>query len=121
MDFAAIIYKQLNLAYAADKVLHLGGSFAQATPDLTSQILDSANRYASAHLVRLNTVGDRNGCALVSGRVVTPDGHRQAWQAFIDGGWLALDAPVELGGAGLPNALGIAVQEIFDTACPALV
>ena len=119
MDFAAIIYKQLNLAYAADKVLHLGGSFEQATPDLTSQILDSANRYASAHLVQLNKVGDRNGCALVSGRVVTPDGHRQAWQAFIDGGWLALDAPLELGGVGLPNALGIAVQEIFDTACPA--
>jgi alkylation response protein AidB-like acyl-CoA dehydrogenase len=32
---------------------------------------------------------------------------------------LSLDAPVELGGAGLPNALAIAVQEIFDAACPA--
>jgi hypothetical protein len=119
MDFTAIIHKQLLFAFAAEEVQHLGGGFAQATPEMTAQILDSANRYASAHLVRLNKVGDRNGCALVGGRVVTPDGHLQAWQAFIDGGWLALDAPTELGGVGLPNALGIAVQEIFDTACPA--
>jgi 3-(methylthio)propanoyl-CoA dehydrogenase len=119
MDQTAIISHQLALAAAADDVRILGGSFAEATPELATQILDSAQRYADAYLVPLNRAGEREGCRLVDGRVVTPTGHCEAWNAFLEGGWLALDAPAELGGAGLPNALAIAVQEIFDAACPA--
>ncbi len=119
MDHSAIIAKQLSIAAAADEVAALGGSFAEATPELIAQILHSAGRYAEEHLEPLNKVGDRDGCRLIDGRVITPTGHRAAWDAFVEGGWLALDAPVELGGAGLPNALAIAVQEIFDAACPA--
>jgi 3-(methylthio)propanoyl-CoA dehydrogenase len=119
MDQTAIISKQLPLAAAADEVYALGGSFAEATPELTAQILHSAQRYADAHLAPLNKLGDREGCRLVDGRVKTPTGHREAWNAFVEGGWLALDAPAELGGAGLSNALAIAVQELFDAACPA--
>jgi 3-(methylthio)propanoyl-CoA dehydrogenase len=119
MDHSAIIAKHLELAAAADAVAAMGGSFAEATPDLIAQILHSAQRLADGHLVPLNKTGDREGCCLVDGRVKTPTGHRAAWAAFVEGGWLSLDAPVELGGAGLPNALAIAVQEVFDAACPA--
>jgi 3-(methylthio)propanoyl-CoA dehydrogenase len=119
MDQTAIISHQLARAAAADDVRMLGGSFAEATPEVATQILDSAQHYADAYLVPLNRAGDREGCRLVDGRVFTPTGHRDAWNAFLEGGWLALDAPAELDGAGLPNALAIAVQEIFDAACPA--
>jgi 3-(methylthio)propanoyl-CoA dehydrogenase len=114
-----IIARHLALAAGAAAVRALGGSFAEANAELIGQVLDSAARYADAHLVALNKMGDRNGCTLDGGRVRTPDGHKAAWAAFREGGWLALDAPEELGGAGLPNALAIAVQELFDQACPA--
>jgi len=119
MDHSSIITSQLAIGLAADRVQHLQESFAEATPDLVAQILNSAKRYAEEHLVPLNKVGDRHGPVLVDGRVLTPKGHRAAWQDFVEGGWLALDSSTELGGAGLPYALGIAVQEIFDAACPA--
>ncbi len=119
MDHIDILSQHLAIAAASRDVAELGRSFAESSPDLIGQILDSASRYAKDHLVQLNQIGDREGCHLVDGRVVTPKGHAEAWQAYIEGGWLSLDAPADLGGAGLPNALAIAVQEVFDAACPA--
>jgi 3-(methylthio)propanoyl-CoA dehydrogenase len=119
MHHVEIIARHLAQAAGAEAVQALGGSFAETNAELISPVLDSAARYADAHLVPLNKVGDRNGCTLVDGRVRTPEGHSTAWAAFREGGWLALDAPEYLGGAGLTNALAIAVQELFDQACPA--
>jgi 3-(methylthio)propanoyl-CoA dehydrogenase len=119
MQHVGIIARHLALAAGAEAVQALGGRFAEANDELIGQVLESAARYADAHLVPLNKMGDRHGCTLNDGRVRTPDGHKAAWAAFREGGWLALDAPAELDGAGLPNALAIAVQELFDQACPA--
>ncbi len=119
MPQSAILAQHLVIAAGAIGVRALGGSFADETNETITQILDSAQRYARDHLVALNRAGDTNGCTLIDGRVQTPEGHRAAWNAFVEGGWLLLDAPTDLGGAGLSNALAIAVQELFDAACPA--
>jgi alkylation response protein AidB-like acyl-CoA dehydrogenase len=60
----------------------------------------------------LNQPGDAQGCQFDNGRVTTPDGSREAYRAFCDGGWMALGAPEAIGGMGLPYLVNIAAGEI---------
>ncbi|MCB1510688.1 MAG: acyl-CoA dehydrogenase, partial [Hyphomicrobiaceae bacterium] len=60
------------------------------------------------------------------GQVVTPEGWRQAYAQFCEGGWAALPAPEVYGGQGLPEIVASAVGEIWNAAslsfglCPLL-
>ena len=57
---------------------------------------------------------------------MTPSGFREAYARFVEGGWMGLSAPVEVGGQGLPNSLSAAMMEDFNAAnvafalCPML-
>ncbi len=83
------------------------------------EILRSAERFADEHLMPLNLEGDRIGSRIDGDRVVTPRSHEAVWRAYREAGWLLLDADPRHGGLGLPTGLACAVQEIFDSACPA--
>lgn len=112
-----ILARHIAIAYRAPE---LGAATDNAHDEaMVAEILHSASRFADDHLVALNHVGDRVGSLLDNGRVRTPAGHKQAWAAFRDGGWLLLDAKPEDGGMGLPSSLASAVQEMMDSACPA--
>ena len=119
MHHVEIIARQVLLAPGFAAVCALGEGFAEATPEVIDQVLGSVAAYADKYLVGLNRQADREGVRIVDGRVVTPAAHAAAWSAFVAGGWLSIDAPPEMGGMGLPNALAAAVQEIYDQACPA--
>lgn len=94
-------------------------SFAGASADVVEAILTEASRFAADVLAPLNDTMDRRGVRLEDGRVRTAAGHREAWRAFVEGGWPTLDHPLSVGGQQLPLAVGLAVQESFDRACPA--
>ena len=115
----ALIAAQYEAAPGTARLRALRESFAAASPDTVEAILEEANRFAQDHLVGLGDTGDREGCRLVDGRVRTAPGHREAWEAFVTGGWPTLDLPEAEGGQGLPAALAFAVQEVLDRACPA--
>lgn len=114
-----VIARQVVLAPGFKAVTALGHGFDEATPDLIDQVLGSVSAYADEYLVSLNRIADKEGVSVVKGRVVTPDPHTPAWNTFVSDGWLSIDAPIEMGGMGLPNALAAAVQEVCDQACPA--
>ena len=61
-----------------------------------------------------NVPGDREGCRFNpdDASVTTPTGFRDAYRQFAEGGWTALDAPVEYGGQGLPHILKFIVDEM---------
>jgi acyl-CoA dehydrogenase len=94
--------------------------------DTVRAVIDEAGRFASDVLDPLNIPGDRIGSRLVDGKVVTPPGWKEAYQAFAEGGWAALPAPVEHGGQGLPEMVSVAACEIWNSAdlsfglCPLL-
>jgi len=116
---AALIAAQFEAAPGIDRLRALNEGFAAADPDTVHAVLEEAVRYAAEHLAGFGDAADRIGARLVDGRVVTAPGHRQAWEAFVAGGWPTLDLPVDEGGQGLPASLAFAVQEICDRHCAA--
>ena len=91
-------------------------AYADATPDMADAILDEAAKFTREVLAPLNRVGDTQGCTWTAEGVTTPDGWKEAYNAFREAGWNGITLPSEFGGQGLPNALGIAVQEMVCSA-----
>jgi 3-(methylsulfanyl)propanoyl-CoA dehydrogenase len=97
-----------------------------ATPDVINAVLEEAARFASDVLAPLNRTGDLAGTRVENGAVVTPEGFKQAYRQFADGGWPALPFSTDRGGQGLPELLAAAVNEIWQSAnmafalCPML-
>ena len=108
-----------------DEVAALPGG-EDLSADLLDSIFEEAGRFAAGVLSPLNTVGDRQGSHLENGVVRTPDGWAEAYRAFVDGGWNAVPFDPDYGGQGLPWLVGIALQEMWNSAnmaftlCPML-
>ena len=100
--------------------------YEEATPDLVDAVLEEAGKVASDVLAPLNRVGDEQGSILENGVVRTPDGFRDAYHQFVEGGWTGLPFNPEYGGQGLPYTLNMAITEMWDAAntsfslCPML-
>ena len=111
-----------DVAFLLDDVLEIGRygnlpGFADATPDLVEAILSGAADLGEGVLQRLNSSGDREGCRRQpDGSVATPQGFREAWHTYVDGGWLGLAVDPAYGGQGLPYVLNMAVSEFLASA-----
>ena len=90
--------------------------FEDANAELIDAVLEEANRFSSTVLSPLNAVGDQHGCKLdkETHAVTTAPGFKEAYQQFVEGGWSGLTSPVEYGGQGMPETLGMAVSEMVS-------
>ncbi len=95
-------------------------TYAEATPDRVDAILTEAGRMASEVLAPLNIAGDETPARLENGVLRSSPGFDKGFQAIAEGGWIGLSADPEYGGAGLPQALNMAVSEMMAGACLAL-
>jgi len=106
----------LNSVFSLDRYHNLPG-FEDATPDMVEAVLREAGRVSEEVLTPLNSVGDRQGCTRRDdGSVVTPDGFKQAYETFKQGGWIGVSADPTYGGQGLPATLDAAVNEYLSSA-----
>lgn len=87
--------------------------FAEFDKDLYGAILEEAGKFATGVLQPINQSGDEEACQFKDTVVTTPKGFKEAYQAFVDGGWQSLTASPEYGGQGLPKALHVLVEEAF--------
>jgi len=109
--------------FLLNEVLGLQGysnlpGFADATPDLMSQLLEEAARFCEGVLEPLNAVGDKQGCTHdpATAAVKTPAGFADAYRTMVEAGWSALAVNPQWGGQGLPGVLNLAFNEMASSA-----
>ncbi len=91
--------------------------FENATQDMIDTVINEAGKFCSEVLAPINQIGDEQGCTRhEDGSVTTPDGFKEAYQAYVESGWGTLAKPEEFGGQGLPHVLGFAIEEFTGTA-----
>ena len=93
-------------------------AFEHVEADVVDQVLAVAARFAEEVIAPLNRVGDTEGARrLDDGSVATPTGFREAYRSYVEAGWGALSIDPEYGGGGFPHLVGLAVEEMFTSAC----
>ena len=89
-------------------------AFAELELDTVEAVLQEAAKFASGVLLPINASGDAVGCRRdEAGHVRTPPGFREAYQAFVEGGWPSLPCDPAWGGQGLPLLVDAATREMF--------
>ena len=108
-----------NLRHVADlEALAALDGFEHVESETVDQLLAEAARFAEQVIAPLNRVGDTEGSRRFDdGSVVTPAGFRDAYRSYVDAGWGAVSMHPDYGGGGFPHLVGLAVEEMFTTAC----
>jgi len=111
-----------DMAYLLNEVAGLKdllgtGPFADVSTDLVEAVMEEGAKLAADVLAPLNRPGDAEGAKLKNDGVSVPSGFADAYRKWVEGGWGSLAASPEFGGQGLPVALSVAMQEMWNAAC----
>ena len=110
-----------DMRFVLDKIIGLEELAAlegleAAAPDTVDAVLSEASRFAGEVLAPLNQIGDEQRSVIDGSEVTTPDGFKEAYDRFVEGGWNGIMFDPEIGGQGLPWAVSIAVTEMWESA-----
>lgn len=83
--------------------------------ELADAVLNECAKFCEEVIAPLNAVGDQQGCQWSDGEVTTPEGFKEAYQQYVDGGWPSLEGDEEFGGQNFPKTIAIAVTEMCGT------
>jgi alkylation response protein AidB-like acyl-CoA dehydrogenase len=84
--------------------------------DTASAIIEEAARLMADVIHPLNQSGDAEGCHWRDQQVIAPSGFKEAYAAYVDGGWNGLVGDPEYGGMGMPKTLSCHVEEMLQAA-----
>lgn len=107
-DMRFVFYELL----AADRMNGMR-DWADVTPDLVDAVLDEAAKLCEGVLFPLNRSGDEEGCTYENGVVRTPEGFKEAYKMFAEGGWTGISCDPAYGGQGLPHVVDTLVMEMI--------
>jgi len=120
-DMLFVIRHQAGLA----DIAALPG-YEEASDELVEAVLEQAAQLASEVIAPTNTIGDREGTRVTDGEVRVPEAFTAAYRQFVAGGWGSVTQDPGFGGQGLPFLVGMAVEEMWQSAnlawslCPLL-
>jgi len=118
MTYSPPVEEQRFLLRHVVRIDELAGHnlFAEATPDLVDAIVAGAGDFAAGIFAPLNRTGDAIGAKWTPDGVILPTGFREAYRAYVEGGWNTLAGPADFGGQGLPLSLATVVMEDLGSA-----
>jgi len=91
---------------------------AEIDADTMDAVLEQAGKFAAEVVAPLNASGDAEGCRLdlATHAVTPPKGFKQAYAAYVEGGWASLSCDPAYGGQGLPIVLNQCLYEMLNSA-----
>jgi 3-(methylsulfanyl)propanoyl-CoA dehydrogenase len=86
--------------------------------DTINSVLEEGGKFAAEVIFPLNLSGDAQGCKLdkATHEVRTPDGFKEAYAAYVEGGWPSMVCDPDYGGQGLPVLLNQCFFEMLNSA-----
>ena len=99
-----------------EKLNKLEGLDQEIDREFLSSIYESAAEIASEVIAPTNMAGDRVGVTLKDGKVDVPPGYKEAYEAYISGGWPTLSFNSNFGGQGLPSLVSMPINEMVMAA-----
>jgi len=105
----------LNDMGLLDSITPLPGC-EEVNRELTDAIVEEAGKLARDVLAPLNASGDHQGAVVENGVVRTADGFKDAYHAFVEGGWPGIPFDAKHGGQGLPWLVAMASMETWIAA-----
>ena len=110
-DQQFVLFEQLGI-----EKLFESEAFKDFTKDDLLMIMNEAEKLAVNVLAPTFKEGDEEGCHIKDGVVTVPKCFHEPFKKFCEGGWLnPMDSP-DVGGQGIPAAVGFANIEIFGAA-----
>ena len=91
---------------------------AETDADTINAVLEEAGKFAAEVAFPLNISGDTEGCRLdkTTHQVTTPQGFKEAYAQYVEGGWAALSCDPQYGGQGLPFVVNQCFYEMMNAA-----
>ena len=116
-DMQFVLHEMLNV----EATLKQLPEHAETNRELIDQVLEEGGKFCSEVLFPINRSGDEEGCHFEKGPdghgiVRTPTGFKDAWTKFVEAGWPTLAADPKYGGQGMPAVVGMAFQEMMNSA-----
>ncbi len=108
----------LHEVFDAVSTLKILPAHAEIDADTVNAVLEQAGKFAAQVLTPLNLPGDAEGCKLdkASHAVTAPQGFKQAYAQYVEGGWPALSCDPAHGGQGLPQLVNQCLYEMLNSA-----
>ena len=91
---------------------------AEVDADTINAVLEEGGKFAAEVAFPLNISGDTEGCRLdkTTHQVTTPQGFKEAYAQYVEGGWAALSCDPQYGGQGLPFVVNQCFYEMMNAA-----
>jgi len=113
-DMQFVMHELLNVV----DELKLLPAHADIDVETINAVLEEGGKFASEVLAPLNLSGDAEGCTLdkTSHEVKAPEGFKEAYAKYVEGGWPALGCDPAYGGQGLPLVVNQSLYEMLNSA-----
>lgn len=109
IEFTLYEHMKVQQLFDAERFPKLFAHLSQAECD---QVLEQTSRFCNEVIGPLSQTGDRAGCQLKDGVVVTPDGYKEAWKALWEIGLPNWAISLDHGGFQGPSSIGVALGEL---------
>ena len=90
--------------------------YNEVSLDLVKDILEEAAKINQNLILPLAVAGDENPAKLENGVVRTPPGYKEAYNKYIEDGWVSLSCDPKYGGQGMPKTVSAFFDEMLSSA-----